>query len=69
METVIRVCFFISRNCCPVDPFLSQLVSDEEPAEDKEGDSPGGGDGDALVDSGAAQAPPSQGDVSQALGG
>ena len=67
-SSVVRVCLFISGKCCPIDPFWSQLVSDEEPTEDEEGEGPGGGDGDALVDGGAAQAPPSQGDVPQALG-
>ena len=53
----------------PIDPFWSQLISDEEPTEDKEGNSPGGGNGNPLVNGRAAQAPASQGDVSQALGG
>ena len=48
---------------------MSQFVSDEEPAEDEESKSPGGGDGDSLVDGRTAQTPTSQGDVPQALGG
>ena len=48
---------------------MSQLISDEEPTEDKESKSPGGGDGNSLVDGRTAQAPTSQGDVPQALGG
>ena len=48
---------------------MSQLVSDEEPTEYKKGKSPGGGDGNSLVDGRTAQAPTSQRDVPQALGG
>ena len=69
VKIVARVCLFISQKCCPIDPFWSQLVSDEEPTEYKEGKSPGGGDGNSLVDGRTAQAPTSQRDIPQALGG
>ena len=48
---------------------LSQFVSDQEPAENKESQSPRGRDCQALVDCWAAQAPTSQRDVPETLGG
>ena len=48
---------------------MSELVSNEKPTEYKESKSPGGGDGNSLVDGRTAQAPTSQRDVPQALGG
>ena len=48
---------------------MSELVSNEKPTEDKESKSPGRRDGNSLVDSWTAQAPTSQRDVPQALGG
>ena len=48
---------------------MSELVSNEEPTEYKKSKSPGGGDGNSLVDGWTTQAPTSQRDVSQALGG
>ena len=48
---------------------MSELVSDEEPTENKKSKSPSGGDGNSLVDGRTAQAPTSQRDVPQALGG
>ena len=47
---------------------MSELVSNEEPTENKEGKSPGRRDGNSLVDGRTAQAPTSQRDVPQALG-
>ena len=48
---------------------LSEFVSDQEPAENKESQSPRGRDCQALVDCWAAQAPTSQRDVPETLGG
>ena len=48
---------------------MSELVSNEEPTENKESNSPCGGDGNSLVDGRTAQAPTSQRDVPQALSG
>ena len=48
---------------------LSQFVSDQEPAENKESQSPRGRDCQTLVDCWAAQAPTSQWDVPETLGG